>query len=1249
MRIVIDMQGLQTESRFRGIGRYTLDFVLAIVRNRGAHEIFLALNGAFPETVENIRGIFRGFLPKDNIKIWYTPGPVKEDDSRNRPRNEIGKLVREAFLASLRPDIIHITSLFEGYVDDAVTSIKNLDHKTPISISLYDLIPLLNPGHYLSPNPQYADYYERKINDLKRASIFLCISEHSRQEAQKCLDRDSESFVNVSTAIGPGFKSYSVCDENRDRLYKKFGIERNFVLYTGGADERKNLVRLIEAWSSLPLDLRRTHQMVFAGKIPESSMLEFRRIAGKNGLKIDELLFSGYVSDEELIELYNLCALYVFPSWHEGFGLPALEAMACGAPVIGANTTSLPEVIGLESALFDPFDKESISEKILEVLSNSVFGEKLRLNGLSQAENFSWDETAMRSINAWESLMVRLQEKNSNTVLVENGNSKPTLAFVSPFPPERTGIADYSAELLPELAKYYQLVLITDQKKLEINGSWTVHDIDWFRRHGRDCDRIIYQIGNSPFHSEMLSLVKEIPGTVVLHDFFLSGLIAWQELVFGKKNAWINAAYISHGYLGAQLCLDNPELAKVNYPVNFEVIAHAEGVIVHSQYSKSLIESWYGLEFSRKTEVVPLVRGSAHKNEKALARKQLGLGGEEFIICTFGFLDFTKLNHRLLHAWLNSNLVNDERCRLIFVGENNGGSYGSEFLEKIISSGLKRRIDITGYVSVDEFNKYLAAADLAVQLRTQSRGETSAAVFDCMGYGLPLIVNANGSMAELDHEAVMILSDEFEDEKLVDAIELLWRDPERRQLMGARAKEIVRSKHATRTCAVQYISHIERYFDEYQYSTKCLIDHIVPIVSQQSGVSDLASLSEAIACSLPPKRSGKCFYLDITATCSNDLKTGIERVARALVGVLLKNPPDGYRIEPIYLSNSCGKWRHRYARKYTFELLGYPSIELGDDIVEPELNDILINIDFSGDTFVEAEKQGLFEKYRQRGCTCYATVFDLLPVKLPEVFPPGMDAIQNRWLQSVANLNGAICISKAVAEDLRDWIGQAAAPKRDFSIDWMHLGADIGNSAPSHGFHDNSKEIMDIIRSKVSFLMVGTIEPRKGYLQILQAFTLLWEEGIDVNLVIVGKEGWKGLPDAMRRDIPEIIDVLKTHKEIGKRLIWLDGISDEYLEKIYANSSSLIAGSYGEGFGLPLIEAAQHRLPIIARDIPIFREVAGIHAFYFDSVDPKQLANQLKNWLDLYMQNKCPFSDEMPWLTWEKCCNQFISAILSKQ
>ncbi|KJR46143.1 putative Glycosyltransferase [Desulfosporosinus sp. I2] len=402
MRIVLDMQGAQTESRFRGIGRYTLSLAKAMVRNRGEHEIILALSGLFPETIEPIRAAFDGILPQENIRVWYAPGPVCESDPGNVWRREVAERIREAFLASLKPDIVHIFSLFEGFWNDSITSIGQFDQNTPVSATLYDLIPLLNAEYYLSPDPAYEQHYLRKIAHVKRASLVLAISESSRREGIDHLGLPADKLINVSTAADEHFRPLSLSVDEARALLIYFGITKSFVLYAGGTDPRKNLPRLIRAYAQLSPEIRKTHQLVFAGKMPVEYVNALLQQAKTVGLQLDELIFTGYVSDDELVKLYNLCKMFVFPSWHEGFGLPALEAMSCGRAVIAANTSSLPEVIGREDVLIDPHSEGSIAEKLAQVLSNDAFRCELERHGLEQAKKFSWDESAKVVLKAFE-------------------------------------------------------------------------------------------------------------------------------------------------------------------------------------------------------------------------------------------------------------------------------------------------------------------------------------------------------------------------------------------------------------------------------------------------------------------------------------------------------------------------------------------------------------------------------------------------------------------------------------------------------------------------------------------------------------------------------------------------------------------------------------------------------------------------------------------------------------------------------
>ena len=121
---------------------------------------------------------------------------------------------------------------------------------------------------------------------------------------------------------------------------------------------------------------------------------------------------------------------------------------------------------------------------------------------------------------------------------------------------------------------------------------------------------------------------------------------------------------------------------------------------------------------------------------------------------------------------------------------------------------------------------------------------------------------------------------------------------------------------------------------------------------------------------------------------------------------------------------------------------------------------------------------------------------------------------------------------------------------------------------------------------------------------------------------------------------------VRAHPELGHKLLWLEGVSDEFLEKVYAAASCLLAASEAEGFGLPLIEAAQHHLPIMARDIGVFREVAGAHATYFSGLQPENLAKAIGAWLALHRAGGAPSSSSMPWLTWQQSTQHLLDIVI---
>ena len=831
MRIVIDMQGAQSDSRFRGIGRFTKSLTQAMVRRANQHEIILVLNAQMPESIPSIFRDFEDLLPPGHIRIFDVPATTQEGGWEN----EVSEVLRESFLASLKPDVVLLTSVIEGFMGMAVTSIGRFSPELKTAAILYDLIPLLHPDDYLYTT-EIRNYYQWKIEWLKRSDVLLGISDSSCGEGISHLGKREDQVVNISGAIGSEFQQPKVDESILALLLKNLEINRNFVLYApGGFDPRKNFERLIAAYSAMSGALRARHQLVIVSKLQPEHRQQLVQLSDKYGLAPDELVLPGYVEDADLIALYAAATLFVFPSLHEGFGLPVLEAMACGAPTIGSNCTSVPEVIGWNEALFDPYSVDAIRAKMAQALEDGAFRDQLKAHSALQSKKFSWDTCADRALVALETL------------------------HAAPIP-----------------------------------------------------DRVRFNEARGHQH-----LIQTI--------------------------------------------------ANIQRPEYLNPIA----------------------------------------------------------------------------------LQNAAQC-LVFNQGNNGGQ---------------------------------------------------------------------------------------------------------RQLL-----------------------------------------------------------------------------LDVSELAKGDARSGIQRVVRSILWELLDSSPTGFDVRPIRFDGV----RYWYANQLA------ASLHKSCRPVEDTIADF-----FQGDIYLCLDllmhlRSSFFEAHQAlaaRGVSMNYLIYDLLPLQRPDWWSP---VIQPQFLSWISELSKVaermVCISATVANELIAWHVQhppervAKGPKTLS----FHLGADVNNSSPSMGLPENAQQVLHQMAQDTSFLMVSTIEPRKGHAQALAAFDLLWSQGKRANLVIVGKRGWQ---------VEALVEQLQNHPQNGLQLHWLEGVSDEFLERVYAASDCLLAPTLGEGFGLPLIEAAQHQLPILARDLPVLKEVAGEHAYYFSGLEPEDLASAIEAWLHLMTQDQHPKVIGLPWLTWKQSTQQLLTAL----
>lgn len=1001
MHIVLDLQACQSpESRRRGIGRYSLALAKAIAAHPRGHDITVLLNAAMGESIEFLRGQFDGLLPQDRLITWEALAPSAYFDPSNVFRMRVSEALRMQTLQQLKPDVVHVASLFDGWGDDVVTTLSGGQTYLE-AVTLFDLIPLAHEEAYLG-DPRVRRWYMEKVAHLRRADVLLGISRFSCNEATELLEIPSERLTDISGAVDDIFMRMGNAEAFRAELMHRYGLQKPFVMYAGGFDTRKNIAALIRAFAMLPDMLRHAHQLVIVGGAPLPEKEVLTSLAVELGMLGDEVVFTGYVPDSDLVKLYNLCALYVFPSLQEGFGLPALEAMSSGAIVIGSNTSSLPEVIGRVDALFDPRSDSAIAGKIVEVLTNDTFRQSLREHGRKQCQKFSWKESAQRTIAAFEAAD-RRSDRGVSVVVPEPPSTQFNTAFLPAPHPSATKL------------KLGPIMTYADK---DCTGVSTKYPLARFTRDRDSFGRVVIELADHSYCAKTLRLVATGAVDIVL-----------RERTFGRA---LQALAQS---------------------------AEGRGLVVSMLYSA---------------------------------------GG-----------------YRALRTAIDSG-------------------FSAEVLGSLVTS-----------------------QSVAASGRSQ-------------------VISGDTSFDGAAHEA------------------LAWRDN-------------IRGVVAELTAVEGAADASER---------------------------DWASVAEALSANMAMAHNSSSQWLvDISNLAVHDAGTGIQRVVRHVLDELLATPPLGYRVEPVYLGED-GVFR--YARSYCQRRYFTGEALPPNEPVEFAKGDVYLGLDLIAHLI--PTHLHVFRKMRNSGVRQHFVVYDLLPLLRPDCFdPPGLPLFR-RWYESVAEVaDSVMCISRAVADEFASWLHQARPERhRPLGVGWFHLGADLAVATTTQSSDDPIGVSLVELGDRPTFLMVGTIEPRKGHAQALAALDRLWEQGSEVNLLIIGKPGWL---------VDDLLQGLREHPQRGKRLFWFEKAGDDLLLAAYHRASALLMASEGEGFGLPLIEAAHHGLPLIARELPVFREIAGEHAHYFSGYGADDLGDALRAWLKLDMQGQAPLSAGMQWKTWKEATAQLVDVV----
>jgi glycosyltransferase involved in cell wall biosynthesis len=379
--------------------------------------------------------------------------------------------------------------------------------------------------------------------------------------------------------------------------------------------------------------------------------------------------------------------------------------------------------------------------------------------------------------------------------------------------------------------------------------------------------------------------------------------------------------------------------------------------------------------------------------------------------------------------------------------------------------------------------------------------------------------------------------------------------------------------------------------------------------------------------------------VDVSVLRRSDSRTGIQRVVRAMLFELSKMRFEDIAIQPVFATrNDAYHYCDLAFLGQDLEVL----VPRTGGLVVPRAGDVFLGLDLS--IHLLPLHEGQIRHWKNKGVALFVIVYDLLPLHDRRWFTAKLRRRFRSWLKVLARrVDGAICISHTVAAELEHALAVSREGKNRPHISTIRLGGDMMGTLPSSGLPPDVDAIVEDFRSRGTILMVGTIEPRKAYDKALTAFERLWEQQGDAapRLLIVGKAGWRTEALQLR---------LRTHPQAGKEFLWLDDVSDEFLDRLYGAAAGVLMTSYAEGCGLPVLEALAHHRPVLVRDLPVFREIGSRRVFFFQDDSPDALAASIADFVGSARQDSDEKStvERMSWSNTAVSLMNVIEAQLAK-
>jgi glycosyltransferase involved in cell wall biosynthesis len=332
---------------------------------------------------------FIAYLSASNVNGWV-PGRFERRMVSRNPFCRLGYDLSRNLLRD-RPDILHVQYT------------APLECPVPVVVSVHDVSFVDHPEYFQFTRRRQLCWTVRRT--VRMAAKIVTGSEFSRDAIARVYGLNGDDIAVVPNAASPIFRPIAT-EAASARVLARFGMAAPFLLTVGDLQPRKNQIGLIRAFAeAVRSSAGIAHHLVIAGK--DTWFAPRVRAAARESGVADRIHFTGYVSDEELLDLYNACEVFVFPSFYEGFGLPVLEAMACGRAVACSDTSAIPEVADSAAILFDPHSTTEITRAVLDLMLDRELRRRMGKLGLSRAQQFNWRKAAAQTLEVYHAVAGR--------------------------------------------------------------------------------------------------------------------------------------------------------------------------------------------------------------------------------------------------------------------------------------------------------------------------------------------------------------------------------------------------------------------------------------------------------------------------------------------------------------------------------------------------------------------------------------------------------------------------------------------------------------------------------------------------------------------------------------------------------------------------------------------------------------------------------------------------------------------------